>query len=159
MESRGNDPDDTKLASRFTVADYKKAYGKRDREAIAEAIRRRFTERYVSPVSKSKAKHGCTLMAISCLMIETLESFRQGWRSTDGLDEQAFHLFFARAPPSFVLDCNPILGAASEGWCPQLRGLFSESRVAVNQAWLADAATETRSGGASALTNANYRRI
>jgi hypothetical protein len=96
MKPRGDNPDETKLASRFTVADYKKAHAKRDRDAIAEAIRRRFTERYISPVSESKAKHGFTIMAISCLMIEALESFRQGWKSTDGLDEKAFHMFFAR---------------------------------------------------------------
>src|ERR1019366_376264 len=88
--------DDTKLASRFTVADYNRARAHKDRKAISEAIRRRFTERYISPVSKSKAKHGFAIMAICCLMIESLESFRQGWKSTDGLDEQAFQLFFAR---------------------------------------------------------------
>jgi hypothetical protein len=91
-----SNPDDTKVASRFTVADYNKAHANKDRQAIAEAIRRRFTERYISPVSESKAKHGFTMMAICCLMIEAFESFRQGWKSTDGHDEQAFQLFFAR---------------------------------------------------------------
>jgi hypothetical protein len=93
-----SDSDDTKLASRFTVADYKKAYIDKNREAIAEAIRRRFTERYITPVSESKAKHGFTMMAVCCLMIESLESFRQGWKSTSGLDKYAFQLFFAREP-------------------------------------------------------------
>jgi hypothetical protein len=91
-----SNPDNTKLASRFTVGDYKKAYLDEDREAIAEAIRRRFTERYISPVLESRAKHGFTMMAVCCLMIESLESFRQGWKSTSGLDEQAFQLFFER---------------------------------------------------------------
>jgi hypothetical protein len=54
MKPRGDNPDETKLASRFTVADYKKAHAKRDRDAIAEAIRRRFTERYISPVGKAR---------------------------------------------------------------------------------------------------------
>jgi hypothetical protein len=38
-----SNPDDTELASRFTVADYYKAHTNKDREAIAEAICRRFT--------------------------------------------------------------------------------------------------------------------
>jgi hypothetical protein len=98
MQPRGNNPEDTKLVSGFTVRDYKKAYASRDREAIAEAIRRRFCERYISPVLESKAKHGFTVMAISCLMIEALESFRQGWKTTDGVEQQAFHDFLVREP-------------------------------------------------------------
>jgi len=47
---------------------------------------------------------------------------------------------------------QPDLGAAYAGSCPQLHGLFSQRLAAVNQAWLADAATETRSGRASELT-------
>lgn len=96
MESRGNSPEDTELASWFTVGDYIKAFAKRDREAIVEAIRRRFTERYVSPLLESNAKHGFAIMAICCLMIEALESFRQGWKNTNGLEQRAFNEFFAR---------------------------------------------------------------
>jgi hypothetical protein len=88
--------DATELASGFSVGDYNRAVANEDRNEIAEAIRRRFTERYVSPVSESKAKHGFTIMAICCLMIESLESFRQGWKSTDGHDKEAFALFFSR---------------------------------------------------------------
>lgn len=98
MQPRGNNPEDTKLASGFTVSAYKNAYARRDREAIAEAIRRRFTERYISPVSEPNAKHGFTIMAICCLMIEAFESFRQGWKSTDGLDRRAFQEFLGREP-------------------------------------------------------------
>lgn len=88
--------DATELASGFTVGDYNRAVANKDREAIAEAIRRRFMERYISPVSEPQVKHGFTIMAICCLMIESLESFRQGWKSTDGRDKEAFTLFFSR---------------------------------------------------------------
>jgi hypothetical protein len=81
MRPAATNTDSTELAS---VADYNRAVGKEDRNAIAEAIRRRFTERDISPVSESKAKHGFTIIAICCLMIESLESFRQGWKSSDG---------------------------------------------------------------------------
>lgn len=67
MEDRGiqaHDPADTELASRFTVRDYEKARASADREAIAEAIRRRFAEPYIAPVS-GKPKHGFTMMVTS----------------------------------------------------------------------------------------------
>jgi hypothetical protein len=102
----GRNSDDSKLASRFTVGDYARAASDKDRRVIAEAIRRRFTERYISPVSESKAKHGFAMMAICCLMIESSESFRQGWESTDGRDKQAFQLFFARQPTFAVFRGN-----------------------------------------------------
>src|SRR2546425_10919926 len=68
------------LASGFTVGDYVGAVDARNRDVIAEGIHRRFTERYLEPVSDPPAKrHGFTMMAIACLMIEALESFRRGW--------------------------------------------------------------------------------
>jgi hypothetical protein len=96
MKPPPTNPDATELASGFAVADYNRAVCNEDRHAIAEAIRRRFTERYILPVSESKAKHGFTIMAICCLMIESLESFREGWKSSDGRDKEAFRFFFAR---------------------------------------------------------------
>jgi hypothetical protein len=36
------------------------------------------------------------IMALSCLMIESLEAFYQGWGSTRKLSERAFLYFFAR---------------------------------------------------------------
>ena len=65
----------TQLATGFTVADYRNAAANRDSALVAEAIRRRFMERYISPVMESTAKHGFALMAIACLTIESLESF------------------------------------------------------------------------------------
>jgi len=94
MTSLRNDPDYTQLASRFTVADYKRASGAQDRAAIADAIRRRFIERYVQPVSgHAGQKHGFTIMAVSCLMIEALESFRRGWEKSQGRSKRAFRFF------------------------------------------------------------------
>lgn len=86
-----------KLASGFTVGDYLDAVDARNREVIAEGIHRRFTERYLQPVSDTAAKrHGFTMMAIACLMIEALESFRRGWGDTSqrGQGKQAFCSLF-----------------------------------------------------------------
>lgn len=98
--SHSYDPTETELASGFTVRDYEKARDERDRDAIAEAIRRRFTERYIKPVSGSASyKHGFTIMAVSCLMIEALESFRQGWERSDRQSKAAFCFFFDASAP------------------------------------------------------------
>lgn len=89
-----HNPDDTELAPGFTVRDYKKARDANppDRGAIADAIRSRFIDRYIEPVRARK--HGFTIMAVSCFMIEALESFRQGWESSDGRSKAAFCFFF-----------------------------------------------------------------
>jgi len=51
-------------------------------------------ERYVEPIRAKES--GFAMMAISCLMIEALESFIQGWSSSAGRSEKAFGLFFDR---------------------------------------------------------------
>ena len=94
MKSSLDDPELTELATGFTVRDYKTARDAKTREAIADAICRRFTDRYIDPASDAPKKHGFTMMAISCLMIEALESFRQGWKTTDDKGQSAFCFFF-----------------------------------------------------------------
>lgn len=98
--SQTPDPRNTELARGFSVADYEKARDAGDRTAIAEALRRRFTERYITPVTGDRdRKHGFAIMAVSCLMIEALESFRQGWETSDGRSKAAFCFFFDGADP------------------------------------------------------------
>jgi hypothetical protein len=89
------------LASNFKVSEYRRARSTEDRDAIADAIQRRFLERYIGPITDSSAKHGFTIMAVSCLMIEALECFRQGWIDTKprGKGAMASRLFFDTAEP------------------------------------------------------------
>ncbi len=85
------------LSSTVTIAEYKEMKANKDKKAIAEFIKERFTERYIRPLRiGSKKKHGFCTMAICCLMIETLESFWQGWRNTRGKSREAFISFFKR---------------------------------------------------------------
>ena len=96
MKALSNDPKQTELASNFNVAQYETACGAQERDTIAEVLRRRFAERYIDPVTPTEGKqmHGFTMMAISCLMIESLESFSQGWENSNGKSEAAFCCFF-----------------------------------------------------------------
>jgi hypothetical protein len=100
MNSSAHNPEDTVLASGFTVRHYKNARDSHPpgRKAIADAICARFTDRYIKPV-RTGSKHGFTIMAVSCLMIEALESFRQGWETSDQQSKAAFCFFFDAFEP------------------------------------------------------------
>jgi len=96
VKAVSNDPGLTELALHFTANQYEACVKKEDRDTIAEALRRRFTERYIDPVApkKDKTTHGFAMMAISCLLIESLESFCQGWQNSNSKSEAAFCYFF-----------------------------------------------------------------
>ncbi len=92
----------TELAAGYTVGQYTEDVKAQAKESIAEGIRKRFSERYLVPVSKREnVRHGFTMMAIACLTIEALESFRRGWKDTSqrGQGEFAFCAFFDRHEP------------------------------------------------------------
>jgi hypothetical protein len=101
-------PDDTILCwkstltstGQVTVADYKawRAEGERSKGKMAEFFRERVRERYIDPVLALDAdeKNGFSIMALSCLLIETYETFRQGWPSSDNKSALAFCRFFDR---------------------------------------------------------------
>jgi hypothetical protein len=68
----------TQLSSSVTVANYRILEADQDRKAIADFVRERFTERYVEPVQSMGKKHGFCIMAVSCLLIEAIISFKMG---------------------------------------------------------------------------------
>ena len=89
---------------RVTVAKYreivkdKKTTEDQKKSVVIEFVRGRFTERYVTPlraipVKPKNLRNGFCTMAICCLMIEALESFRRGWKKTPN-GELAFCSFF-----------------------------------------------------------------
>lgn len=87
-------------SGRVTVADYEawRALGEQGRDNIAEFFRERIRERYIDPVLAldPDKKNGFSIMAVSCLLIETYETFRQGWPSSDKKSALAFCYFFDR---------------------------------------------------------------
>ncbi|WP_434031242.1 hypothetical protein [[Pseudomonas] boreopolis] len=86
----------TKLSRSCTVADFLSLQNAQNRDAIAKFVEERFEERYLDPVVANPAKkNGFTIMAVSCLMIESLESFRHGWKDTRNKSEKAFSSFFS----------------------------------------------------------------
>lgn len=98
-----------------TVADYNiwQSEGERSKDKIAEFFRERVRERYIEPVIALNAdeKNGFAIMALSCLLLEAYETFRQGWRSSDGKSKKVFGYFFNRE--DLFLDFRPY---AEEFW-------------------------------------------
>lgn len=90
---RSQDPSDVLLATGFSVAHYRRAVEQKDVKALVSFVERRFLERYIKPVSGAD-RHGFSIMAICCLMIESLISFRRGWSATEENGDQVFAAFF-----------------------------------------------------------------
>ena len=88
---------DTQLSSTVSVTEYKKLVANKDTVELINFIQQRFNERYIETmrVDRNK-KNGFTIMAISCLMIESLESFYKGWGNSNGKSQLAFCSFFDR---------------------------------------------------------------
>ena len=84
----------------ITVSDYNKLINSKDRDGIAYFIFNRLFSRYIRPYSfdnweyKEKFKNGFSIMANLCLLIETLQSFKNGWGDSDGKSKKAFEQFF-----------------------------------------------------------------
>lgn len=87
-----------------TVADCKEWLHKAEagaqsgKDNIAEFFRQRLRERYIDPVQRPSLyeENGFSIMALSCLLIEIFETYRQGWISSGGKSEAAFCYFFDR---------------------------------------------------------------
>ncbi len=101
MSGQSPDPWATILAgskknnTAITVRNYAHMIGTKDRAGIADLIRLRFSERYLDPAMDNPKRHGFAILAICCLMVEALESFRNGWKKTRGIGGEAvFRGFF-----------------------------------------------------------------
>jgi hypothetical protein len=88
------DAEQVELTKGFTIRDYRAAVLDEKKESIAAAMQRRFRERYIEPVRVAGHKHGFTMMAVACLMMEALESFRNGTRETKDPGGETFEAFF-----------------------------------------------------------------
>ncbi len=89
------------LSSKVSVGEYRKLEGSQDKQSIAQFVYARFNERYIVPFESMprKSKHGFSIMAMSCLMMEAIVSFRLGYPDTKdkGKSENCFKYFFQQA--------------------------------------------------------------
>lgn len=88
---------DSYLSSTVKISEYKSFVEEQESQKIIDFVRQRFTERYIDPMRvEREKKNGFTIMAVSCLMIESLESFYQGWSDSNRKSQLAFCSFFDR---------------------------------------------------------------
>src|ERR1700748_2006811 len=94
--------EDFLLTSKVTVGELRTWMNLKDEESkerIIDFIYHRFNERYIRHVKPVKS--GFLKMAVSSLMIETLESFKQGIDDTTGQGKHIFKCFFESEKANF----------------------------------------------------------
>lgn len=92
--------EETKLTrSGITIDDYLVMVDNSEKDSIAELIESRLIERYIDPFEiKSASKSGFSMMAIACLLIETIDCFKEGVDDTRGETKRSFIRFFENEP-------------------------------------------------------------
>lgn len=96
--------DEEDKEKRVSIEDYLNLVKKQDKTKISEFIYQRFYTRYIKPFEYSEKrykkmhKNGFSIMANCCLLIESLESFKNGWETTDRKSQKAFESFFKSEP-------------------------------------------------------------
>ena len=83
----------------YKIIDYDNDCKQKNKEKLADFIYGRFYERYIEPFEAMDIdkKNGFSIMAIACLLIETLENFWQGFKETpQGKGNAFFEEFFSR---------------------------------------------------------------
>ena len=161
-------PSDTLLCgkrnttSAVTVGDYQHWLREPDQgwSKKPDFIKRRLCERYIDPVRELATNaatrdknNGFYVMAISCLLIETLEAFWQGWETTEphvdacgndvrGRSGKAFALFFKRQHRFRIFDGTEFYkrvrcgilhqGETTDGWLIARRGPLFDGQRKIN---------------------------
>lgn len=120
-----------------------------DREKTADFLRSRFAERYFVPIDSMgrDERNGFAMMALNCLVIESLQSYRRGWLTSNGNSELAFCNFFDHedgfsafrgfSSPFYVNVRCGILhqGETTGGWkIRRTKELFDSAALTVNAA-------------------------
>lgn len=89
---------------KVTVSNYKAYLKDKDKERISNFIFQRLHSRYINPFKFEnddfieKNKNGFAMMAAYCLLVETLQSFKNGWGDSDRKSGEAFTQFFKNNP-------------------------------------------------------------
>lgn len=86
--------------TKVTIQQYLDFIVNQDRSQIADFIFQRLYSRYLKPFLfvdekfRAQFKNGFSIMANCCLLIETLQSFKNGWGDSNRRSGQAFKQFF-----------------------------------------------------------------
>lgn len=142
----------TKLTSTITIEKYRDLKEAKNQEAIADMLYERFSERYIEPFRNHSFKHGFSMMASSCLMIESLFCFQRGRKKTGQAGSEVFEEFFKNSEKLKSFEGHGALfyknvrcgilhqGETYEGWKIRRKAeLFNSSEKAINATKFLDA--------------------
>lgn len=93
--------DNTGILQIITVSQYNGFIANKDQNSIANFIYHRLHSRYLKPfqfndkVFVEQFKNGFSIMANCCLLIETLQSFKNGWEDSSNKSSLAFKEFLS----------------------------------------------------------------
>ena len=99
------------LSKGITIVKYLEYVSNENKSEIANMIYQRFYDRYLKPYSfpdsefKKTYKNGFSMMASSCLMIETYMAFKKGIEDTESVGRECFCDFF-NSEPEFIIFKN-----------------------------------------------------
>ena len=90
----------TKLSTSVDTTKLSELIKDKNRNEIADFVNERFSERYIMPIKNlnPNEKHGFSIMAVACLMIESLESFKSGFKDTKKKSKKTFVKFLSTEP-------------------------------------------------------------
>ncbi len=79
-----------------TIKKYNELIENENKIELTEFVYNRLYSRYIRPFKyiKKEYKNGFSMMASYCLLIETLQSFKNGWGDTKEKSKEAFRQFF-----------------------------------------------------------------
>lgn len=92
--------DENGIETKVTIQQYLDFVLTKDKAKIADFIFQRLYSRYLKPFLfiddkfRTQFKNGFSIMANCCLLIETLQSFKNGWGDSDRKSGLAFKQFF-----------------------------------------------------------------
>jgi len=136
----------------ISIADYLGMVNIKDKEAIADFLYNRLHARYLKPfffndnLFNEQYKNGFSIMANCCMLIETLESFKQGLGDSNRKSKQLFNDFLANdlnfsvfqsreTEFYFSIRCGILhQGETTNGWIISRKGtvLFDPIKLKVN---------------------------
>lgn len=151
--------DENGIKHSLTIEKYLALVGDKDKEQISKFIFQRLYSRYLKPFSfknkdfKEQYKNGFSIMANCCLLIETLQSFKNGWGDSNKKSELAFKQFlgseerfaaFAKKERDFYIHvrCGILhQGETTGGWKISREGktLFESASLVVDSIKFAEA--------------------
>jgi hypothetical protein len=150
------------LAKDLTIEEFYELLQNNKRKAISEFVYQRFNQRYLAPfaMTNKEFNSGFAQMAACCLMIETLESFKNGWKDTRYLKDDngadiyggmIFNNFFVRHSRYF----SDFIGLGNEFYSSIRCGILHQAES--NNGWRIKRKGDLYDRSARAINSTRFR--